>query len=284
MSNSNNIRVITQGIPGSFHFEAANNYFKNKTIDFVSADSFLELASGYMQDTTIDYGVMAIENSIAGSIIKNYKILRENRFRIIGEIYLPIIHNLMAVKGQNIKDIKEVRSHPMAINQCLSFLKSHNIHKYVTTTDTAHSAKVISENQEKGVAAIASTLSSDIYNLEIIAPSIQSSKINYTRFFSFQRAEAAIPIGQFNKASIYLRTTHQKGSLLKVLEIIYKHNINLSKLQSYPIIDNLNKYYFHLDLEFETSIQYEKVIPELRNITQELDILGVYKNGITAIS
>jgi prephenate dehydratase len=283
MPNASKIRIITQGIPGSFHFEAANNYFKNETLDFVSADSFIELATGYVQDNTIDYGVMAIENSIAGSIIKNYKILRENRFRIIGEIYQPIIHNLMAVKGQSIKDIKEVRSHPMAINQCLNFLKAHNIHKYVTTIDTAHSAKVISENQEKGVAAIASIESASIYNLDIIAPSIQSSTINYTRFFIFQRDEAAIPVGHFNKASIYLRTTHQKGSLLKVLQVIYKYDINLSKLQSFPVLDNFNKYYFHLDLEFETTEQYVQVIPELQKLTQELDVLGVYNNGISAM-
>jgi len=284
LSKSKQYKIITQGIPGSFHFEATHKYFKDCDLDFVSADSFLQLASGCIQDKTIDYGVMAIENSIAGSIIKNYKILRENKFRIIGEIYLPIIHNLMAVKGQSIEDIREVRSHPMAINQCLDFLRANDIHKYITTTDTANSAKIISQNKEKGVAAIASSLSADIYNLEILQASIQSSKVNYTRFFIFQRQGSEVPSGKFDKASIYIRTTHQKGSLLKVLEVIYRHDINLSKLQSYPILDNLNKYYFYLDLEFDTSEQYEKVIPELIEATQELEILGVYVNGIATIS
>lgn len=272
--------IVTQGIEGSFHYEAVRSYFKDEEICFLSATTFNELADVLSNNEDVRYGVMAIENSIAGSIIKNYRIIREQNFRIIGEKYLPIVHNLLVVPGQKIGDIKEVYSHPMALNQCLTYLNHHGIKNLISTKDTAGSAKMLSERKLKSAAAIGSKASAEIYGLEILDAGIQTSKINYTRFFILQKEEAEVPIGDFNKASIYLRTAHKKGSLLKVLEKIYANDINLSKLQSFPIMDTINKYYFHLDLEFENRKKYEALIPDLEKVTQYLQVLGVYKNGI----
>jgi len=273
------IELITQGIPGSFHFEACYKYFADQNIHINQTASFLDLAEGLISDSTIDYGVMAIENSIAGSIIQNYKILREHRFRIVGELYLEVHHNLLLFPGSQLEDIKEVRSHPMALNQCLGYLKKHPHIKLVSTGDTASSAKFIQENQRSDISAIASAYAAELYGLEIAAARIQASKINYTRFVIIQPDDKEIPEGTFNKASIYIRTLHKKGSLLKVLQKIYDADINLSKLQSYPVEDNLNQYYFYLDLEFDDPVQYEKVIVELEKVTQRLEVLGVYERG-----
>lgn len=270
-------KIITQGIPGSFHFEACAKYFEYDALEIITAYSFLELAEGLRNDSTIDYGVMAIENSIAGSIIQNFKILREYRFRILGELYLPIQHNLLALPGVSLEDISEVHSHPMALNQCLKYLSEYPSIKLVTAKDTASSAKRISEEGLNNTAAIASISSANIYGLNLLAESIQTSKINYTRFVIIQEDDRPIPDGKFDKASIYIRTQHKKGSLLKVLQIIYNQDINLSKLQSYPVEDNLNKYYFYLDLEFETSLQYENAMSGLNTVTEHLEVLGVYK-------
>ena len=278
--NDQPYKIITQGNLGSFHFEAIDQYFKDQQYDITSADSFLSLAKNLSSNEDLDFGVMAIENSIAGSIIANYKILREHQFRIVGEIYLPIHHNFMVLPGQSFKDISEVRSHPMALNQCLHFLNKYPHIKHVVSNDTASSAKLISTQGLKNVAAIASKSSAQLYGLYILAEKIQTSKINYTRFFILQTQDKDLRSGQFNKASIYLRTAHYKGSLLKVLKVIYEHNINLSKVQSYPIEGDLNKYYFYLDLEFDKLQQYENAILNLEKETQYLEVLGVYKNGL----
>ena len=273
------LKVVIQGIAGSFHYQAAQTYFNSANLDLVSTDSFLSLAENLKDDTSIDFGLMAIENSIAGSIIQNYKILRENRFRIVGELYLPIRHNLMALSGTSIENIIEVHSHPMALNQCVKFLKQYPDLKWVRSKDTASSAKQISEEKIKNRAAIASESAAKLYKLDILAEGIETSKVNYTRFVILQRDDRTVPEGQFDKASIYIRTPHKKGSLLKVLQKIYEADINLSKLQSYPIEGDLNQYYFYLDLEFDHLKQYEKVISELDQVTQHLEVLGVYKRG-----
>jgi len=271
------VKLITQGIPGSFHFEACAKYFEYDSLEIVTADSFLKVADGLKNDISIDFGVMAIENSIAGSIIQNFKILRENRFRIVGEVYLPIQHNLLALPGVTLNEISEVHSHPMALNQCLKYLSQYPKIKLVTAKDTASSAQKIRDGSLRDIAAIASKSSASIYGLNILAESIQTSKINYTRFVIIQKDESQIPEGTFDKASIYIRTQHRKGSLLKVLQKIYDQDINLSKLQSYPVEDNLNKYYFYLDLEFESTQQYEKAIIGIDEVTEHLEVLGVYK-------
>lgn len=269
-------KLVVQGFPGSFHDEVARKYFGNQRVETIPAHSFNQLAIMLGQDPTINYAVMAIENSIAGSILRNYEILRENNFWITGESYLRIQHQLMALPGQAIEEIKEVRSHPMAIYQCQDFLNAHPHISVVETEDTALSAKIISQNKLRGVAAIAGKLASTLYKLDIIAHGIETSKVNYTRFVIISREGQYTSLGHANKASIYLRVSHKKGSLLKAIQAIADNDINLSKLQSYPVLGELNAYYFHMDLEFERISQYESCLDQLKKVSTHLDELGIY--------
>ncbi len=269
-------KLVIQGFAGSFHDEAARKYFGNNRIEIVPARSFDELGYMLQHDQSINYGVMAIENSIAGSILQNYRILRENDFWISGEVYLRISHNLMALPGQKIEDIKEAHSHPMAIYQCLDYFKSYPDISLVESEDTALSAAKIAEGNIKNRAAIASRLAAQEYGLEILAEEIESSKVNYTRFVIVSREGEYSSMGNANKASIYLRVSHNKGSLLKVLQKIADHNINISKLQSFPVLGKMTEYYFHLDLEFDHITQYEDCIEEVKRVSFGLDELGIY--------
>ena len=271
-------KIIIQGELGCFHEEAAVKYFGENGHTFVPAQSFPELASILDKNPTDHIAIMAIENSIAGSLLQNYRILREHNFRVIGEVYLRIRHNIMALHGQTMDEIKEVHSHPMALNQCLVYLRDKEL-KIVESEDTALSAKRIFENQSAGIAAIASSRAAQIYDLEILAGGIETSQVNYTRFFIVQtKKKSAEPI-ECNKASIYLRVIDGKGKLLKVLDAIYRHDINLSKLQSYPVLGELNRYYFHLDLEFEEKSQFDACMDELKECTDSLELLGTYKKA-----
>jgi len=273
-----NIKIAIQGVQGCFHEEAARKFFGHR-MEAVEANTFEVLADKVKSDNDIHYGIMAIENSIAGSILQNYRLLRENNFWISGEVYLRIVHNLMALPGQSIDDINEVASHPMALKQCVPFLKSYPHLKLTTHSDTAESAKEIKEGNIKGKAAIASATAAELYGLEILAPGIETSKTNYTRFFIISKESQFTSMGGADKASIYLRVPDQSGCLLKVLKIISDQNINVSKLQSYPVLNEISQYYFHLDLEFDHIGQYEHVIEELKEVTIALDELGIYKKA-----
>ena len=224
---------------------------------------------------------MAIENSIAGSILQNYRILREKDFWISGETYLRIEHQLMALPGQDISDIKEVKSHPMAIYQCYDFLNQYEHIHLTEAADTAIVAQQIKENNLTGVAAIGSKLAAEIYGLNIIAEGIETSKVNYTRFIIISRDGEYTSLGNADKASIYLRVPHAHGSLLKVIEKIAQHGINISKLQSFPVLGELSQYYFHLDLEFDDISRYENCLEDLKAVSHGLDELGIYKKATT---
>ena len=269
-------KLVVQGYPGSFHDEAAQSYFGKNRVEIVPAKNFEILGQMLKEDLSFNYGVMAIENSIAGSILQNYKILRENEFWITGETYLRINHQLMALPGQQLSEIHTVESHPMAIYQCHDFLSKNRHISVVESADTALSASKVGSEQIKGVAAIGSRLAASTYGLEILAEDIETSKVNYTRFFVISREGQYTSLGLSNKASIYLRVPHQHGSLLKVLEVIANHNINISKLQSFPVTGEFNTYYFHLDLEFDHISQYENSIDELKHVTIGLEELGIY--------
>jgi len=269
-------KLVVQGYPGSFHDEVARSYFGSNHLEIVPAKSFEVLGQMLRDDTSINYGVMAIENSIAGSILQNYRILREKEFWISGEAYLRISHQLMALPGQTIADIHTVESHPMAIYQCYDFLNQHKHISVKESSDTALSAKDILENNRKGVAGIASRLAAETYGLEIIAGDIETSKVNYTRFFIISREGQYSSIGNANKASIYLRVSHEQGSLLQVLQVVSEHNINISKLQSFPVTGEFHNYYFHLDLEFDHISQYEACIDQLKPVSKGLEELGIY--------
>jgi prephenate dehydratase len=270
-------KVTIQGYEGSFHQEAARK-FLGKNIEVIPCDNFRDVVRIGANKRESDGAVMAIENSIAGSILPNYNLLKKSNLRIIGEVYLQIKQNLMVNHGVTLEDIREVHSHTMALQQCYAYLDQYKW-KLVESEDTALSAKHIHQHKSKHIAAIASKLAAEIYGLDIIAPSIQTMKNNYTRFLILQREDMAKQVPHADKASVYFVTDHTKGSLAKVLTKMAEDDINLSKLQSFPIPGSDFKYSFHADMEFESSGQFEKVSESLRKITQEYKIYGVYKNG-----
>lgn len=271
--------IAIQGYQGCFHQEAAAKFFQASGLNVLECDTFNKLGEAIAQEE-VPLGIMAIENSIAGSILQNYRILRENDFTIIGEVFLRIVHNLMVLPGQNISDLTEVHSHPMAINQCLEFFKDYPHIKLVESHDTALSAKVVREQNIKGQGAIASRTAAELYGLEILNSSIETSKINYTRFFIIQKDNITDNSTDFNKASIYLRVLDQPGCLLKVLKIIEDQETNISKLQSYPVLGKVSEYFFHLDLEFAHIDKYRYIMDGLEQVTLELKELGTYKKAI----
>lgn len=270
-------KVVIQGYPGSYHDLACHAYFKSQENEIVCADSFSSLGNQLKSDSSINHGIMAIENSIAGTILQNYRILREQAFTVIGEVYLRIDHCLMCLPSQKIDDLSEIHSHPMAINQCRRFLNNYPQLKLIDSDDTALSAKLIQENRIQGIAAIASSRAAELYDLEIIAKGIEDNKQNYTRFFIIQKHSHQSTEG--DKASIYLRVPHNKGSLLSVLQIISNHNINLSKLQSFPVLGRLTEYLFHLDLEFENLETYHSCKEKLAEVCIEFEELGIYNRA-----
>ena len=267
-------KCLIQGYEGSFHESAMRHYFGDENYTAIPCDSFDILAKA-LDDDIAPIAMMAIENSIAGSILQNYRILREHKLEIVGEQYLQIQHQLMVLPGQKIEDIKTVISHPMAINQCLDFLNNYPSIERKEYSDTALAAKVIAENKTTGVAAIASELAADIYGLEILASNIETVDSNYTRFFVVQKKKGNLNLN-IDKASIYIKVKHEQGALFQVLSIINDLGINLSKLQSFPVLGALHQYYFHLDLEFDELKKYNTCIQLLKEECIACEILGEY--------
>ena len=271
-----NKKIAIQGFEGSFHQEAAQQFFKH--VDVICCSTFREVVKIAADKKQSDGGIMAIENSIAGSILPNYNLLQKSNLKIIGEVYLQINQNLLVNPGIKLQDIREVHSHPMALLQCLEYLEKHNW-KLIETDDTALSAKHIHQHRSKHIAAIASRLAAELYQLDVIGPNIHTLKNNYTRFLVLQHAEKAAQVDNADKASLIFNTDHSKGSLARVLTKIADGDINLSKLQSMPIPGSDWKYAFHADLEFETIEQFNKVIKNIEPLTEDLKIYGIYKNG-----
>jgi len=271
-------KVTIQGYEGSFH-QVAAQLFHGRNVEVIPCDSFRDVVKIASNKKESVGGVMAIENSIAGSILPNYNLLQKSNLKIIGEIYLQIRQNLLVNPGVKLEDIKEVHSHTMALQQCYGFLDKYKW-KLVETDDTALSAKHIHQHKSKHVAAIASKLAAELYDLNIIAPNIHTLKNNYTRFLFLQREGEAINIENANKASVNFHTDHSRGSLAKVLTKIAEGNINLSKLQSFPIPGSDFKYSFHADMEFDSATQFNKVIEVIRPMTAAIKIYGVYKRGL----
>jgi len=226
-------------------------------------------------------GVMAIENSIAGSILPNYNLLQKSELKVVGEIYLQIGQHLLVNPGVKLEDIREVHSHHMALLQCIDYLEKHPGWKLVETEDTALSAKHLAQHHSRHTAAIASRRAADLFRLDVLAPDIQTMKNNYTRFLILQREDSAVTVDHPDKASVNFHTDHSRGSLARVLTKIADGGINLSKLQSFPIPGSEWEYSFHADMEFEDIGQFERVIEEMRPVTAELKIYGIYKKGRT---
>lgn len=270
------MKVAIQGIKGSFHHIVAEAYF-GKNIELLECMSFSEMPN-LLLEKKADALVMAIENSIAGAILPNYALIDDNNLTISGEHHLPIHHNLMGLKGQSINDITEVYSHPMALLQCHNFFKNYPHIKLIEDKDTAAVAKRIQDGQLKGVGAIASYLAADIYDLEIIASEIQTISDNFTRFFVMQGKEYQENKAS-NKASIKFIASHNTGSLAEILTILAKHNLNLSKIQSMPVINIPWKYAFFADFVFDDYANYSNAINEIKPIVMDLKLLGEYSKS-----
>jgi prephenate dehydratase len=270
-------KISIQGFEGSFHQVAARQFF-GKDVEIICCSTFREVIKIAADDRVSNGGVMAIENSLAGSILPNYNLLQKSPLRIVGEIYLRINQNLLTNPGVSLDDIREVHSHPMALLQCMEYLEKYNW-KLIETEDTALSAKHIYKHRSRHIAAIASKLAAELYQLNVIAPNIHTLKNNYTRFLVLELPETAQEIKDADKASINFHTDNSKGSLAKVLTKIAENDINLSKLQSFPIPGSDWKYSFHADLEFSGINQFNNVIKDIEPITEALKVYGVYKNG-----
>lgn len=268
--------IYIQGYPGSFHHGVADRYF-DQEINVIPCESFEQLGRRLANGSKDDYAVMAIENSIAGTILPNYRILREYKLNVIGEVYSRIEMQLLALPGQDLTTIKEVRSHQMAIKQCYGYLHQFPELLLVESEDTALSAKEIKEQNLTGVACIASRQAAELYGLSILASSIEEIELNYTRFFILENHKSDIT--EANKASIWIRLQDQPGTLLKVLEVFEKHQINVTKLQSYPVLGLFSEYYFHMDLEFTEINDYNQTMQLIKPLTIDQDQLGVYKKA-----
>ena len=270
-------KVAIQGIEGSFHHIVSQTYFE-EAIEVQPYLSFSEVVESLVSKTS-DVAVMALENSIAGSIIPNYAHINDQDLHITGECFLEIQHNLMALKGQSIQDIKEVFSHPMALLQCKEFFKQYPHIKLIEDTDTAEVAKRISKNQLQGVAAIASVEAAHLFGLKILAKSIQTIKHNETRFVVVERTPILQNSTTINKASVKFLLDHKRGSLAAILNVMSDCNLNLTKIQSLPKIDTPWKYAFFVDITFETYSDYEKGKAIMKLMAEEFKILGEYKNA-----
>ena len=269
--------IAIQGYEGSFHQVAAHQFF-GKNTEVIPCDTFRDVIKVATSKKESSGGVMAIENSIAGSILANYNLLQKSNLRIAGEVYLQIRQNLLVNPGVKLEDIKEVHSHTMALQQCYVYLDQFKW-KLVETDDTALSAKHIHQHKSKHIAAIASKLAAELYDLEMLAPNIHTLKNNYTRFLVLKREDDISPIENANKASVNFHTDHSRGSLAKVLTRIAEGGINLSKLQSFPIPGSDFQYSFHADMEFDSAEQFEEVITAITPMAAAIRIYGVYKKG-----
>ena len=275
---ANRTRIAIQGYEGSFHQMVAQLFF-GKNVEVIPCPTFRDVVHIASNKKESDGGVMAIENSIAGSILPNYNLLQKSDLKISGEVYLHIKQNLMVNPGVRLEDIREVHSHTMALQQCYVFLDKYKW-KLVETEDTALSAKHIHQHKSRHIAAIAGKLAADLYGLDVIAPNIHTLKNNYTRFLILDRGKTSAIPENADKASVNFHTDHSKGSLAKVLTAISDGGINLSKLQSFPIPGSDFKYSFHADMEFESLEQFNDVMKTIKPITEHLKIYGIYKRGI----
>jgi prephenate dehydratase len=276
------LRIAIQGGFGAFHDIAARHYFETSdNLEIVPRSTFKDVFVS-LKNNKVDYGIMAIENSIAGSILPNYALLRESNMRISGEIYLRIMQNLVALPGQKIEDLKEVHSHPMAILQCLKFFDQYPQIRLVESEDTAISARNIAQNKVEGIGAISSKLAAERYGLDILAESIETDKMNYTRFLIVADADKIrYKPNQVNKATVTFALHHEIGGLSKILSILSFYNINLTKIQSMPIIGKDWEYQFYIDVLFDDFSRYRQALDAVKPFTTELRILGEYPTGNT---
>ncbi|MBR6658851.1 MAG: prephenate dehydratase [Paludibacteraceae bacterium] len=274
-------RVAIQGIAGSFHDIAAREYFKDEEIEIVPCETFAQVFQTMKSDTSL-ISLVAIENTIAGSLLQNHQLLKNSGLKIAGEHKLRIKHNLVAIAGQSVEDIKEVYSHPIALMQCGEFLGQNKGIKAIEYDDTASSAKMIAELNETGKAAICGEEAAQIYGLEILSKGIETNKRNFTRFLVLADPWMVDDLNQKkqpNKASLAFVLPHEEGSLAQILSILSYYKMNLTKIQSMPIIGHEWEYEFFVDLRFEDYLRFKQSLDAIGPLTKGLTILGEYQEG-----
>ena len=272
-----NKTIAIQGAEGSNHHKVARDFYGTSIVlkECMSFDALVDS----LLDASAKFGVMALENTIAGSIIPNYALIDSNNLHIIAEEYLNIHHHLMCLKGQKIENIKEVWSHPMALLQCKEFFKKYPHIKLVEDVDTAEVAKRISNENLMGIGAIAPKIAAEIFDLEIIEDEIQTIKENATRFVIVQTDAPNNKNEEINKASLKFQLNHKRGSLAAILNVLSDCKMSLTKIQSLPVIETLWKYSFFVDVTFEDYKDYEKAKTIIEIMAEEFKVLGTYKNG-----
>ena len=273
------LRVGIQGYTGAFHEIASRRFFPKHELSIVPAHTFQDLIDGLLEGTQMDVGLMAIENTLAGSLMANYRLLLENAVRIVGEVFLRIEQNLLVLPGVKIEELEEVHSHPVAIAQCREFFRPYPHIHLVETVDTALSAREVQENGWRNVGAIASNLAADLYDLETLAAGIETNKQNHTRFLVLERDRGQEVAANANKVSVSFTVDHTVGSLYKVLAVLSAYNVNLTKIQSAPIIGKPWEYLFFVDFLVEGNMSWEQALDAIRPITYELHLLGAYVQG-----
>ena len=276
-------KIAIQGVPGSYHDIAAHKFFPGEEIELICCSTFEEVFANIKQDSNV-IGMLAIENTIAGSLLHNYELLRESGMTIVGEHKLRIKHSFMCLPDDNWETLTEVNSHPVALAQCREFLIQHPKLKIVETEDTAGSAEAIKRENLKGHAAICSKVAAERYGMKILQEGIETNKHNFTRFLvvadpwqvdELRRCQSS----DINKASMVFTLPHTEGSLSQVLSILSFYNINLTKIQSLPIIGREWEYQFYVDVSFNDYLRYKQAITAITPLTKELKILGEYAEG-----
>ena len=274
-------KVAIQGGLGAYHGIAVENYFENEEVEIVPCATFRDIFSGILKDPNM-IGAMAIENTIAGSLLPNHELLRNSKLSIAGEYKQRISHCLAALPGETIHDIKEVMSHPIALMQCVEYLDTIVGVKVVEHEDTALAARDIADKHLKNTAAICSKRAAEIYGLNILAEGIETNKHNFTRFLIIANPWIVKELQQddvINKASIVFSLPHTEGSLSKVLSIFSFYGINLTKIQSLPVIGKEWEYLFYIDLKFSDYDLYKQSLNAIKPLINELKILGEYPDG-----
>lgn len=274
-------KVAIQGGLGAYHGIAAENFFIGEEVEIVPCITFKDIFTTIKKDPNIT-GIIAIENTIAGSLLQNYELIKMNKLPIAGEYKQRISHCLAVLPGQTIHDIKEVTSHPIALMQCVDFLATLPKAKVVEHEDTALAAKDIAEKNLVGTAAICSVKAAEIYGLDILAKGIETNKHNFTRFLIFGNKWIVDEIQKeevLNKSSIVFTLPHDEGSLSQVLSVLSFYHINLTKIQSLPIIGKEWEYQFYIDIKFDNYERYQQALNAIRPLIGELKILGDYPEG-----
>lgn len=272
-------KIAIQGGKGSFHDVAAHRYFEGEDIELICCATFEEVVRQIQRDSSV-MALMAIENTIAGSLLQNYELIRNSHVRIVGEHKLRISHSIVCLPEESWDDIKEVNSHPIALMQCRAFLSEHPQMKVVEAEDTAKSAELIQRENLKGHAAICAKEAAELYGMKVLQEGIETNKHNYTRFLvladEWQANEKSLNNEEKDKSSVVFALPHEEGSLSQVLSILSFYKINLTKIQSLPILGHEWEYLFYVDVKFDDYLRFRQSINAITPLTRELRILGEY--------